>query len=738
MADTMARPLEDDCFRRRSVEEDVAKSSDLFDLLNKLQNSRLDDQRCELPRGEASQARRNNAAPVSKAERQTQDQEKLEEIMRKQGSYPMVVLPVAGGYWVDGVDCASPSDVFDSVFVPGHFTPAKINSREIATTYRRHFLGKEHLNYIGRDEGSNPFILSLKLETIEEADDHYRVILRTKEGIVSELVPNDPKTELWTAARLVKSLRDNINNVVLQPVFFPKASELLMAFDEQVLVHEYKFGVIYQRPGQIREEELFGNRHHSAAMDEFLNMLADKVTLKDFSGFRGGLDTQHGQTGQDSFYTSFNGCEIMFHVSTLLPYTEGDVQQLQRKRHIGNDIVAIVFQEENTPFMPTMIASHFLHSFIVVQPIRTGRLQIGRQRYRVAVTARLDVPFFEPKLPVPAEFEAGPEFREFLLQKLINAENASYRAEQFARLEARTRSSLLQNLHDQLLGKTQEFSGSASFVAGDELDEGAATNGGSTAVASGASFLDGFFRKALSVKIRSQSVESNLAKRSSSSASSSSLTNTVIGENTPLATGTPKAQSSRSVNQGSPSQSSSRRLDFPTVTSLLGMSRRRPNSSPTTPVSSPETPPSMAKSQLAQQQGSQLQQSGCGSFPCAESDTSSLNSVESDLGLSGSSMMPPPEIPSRNSRSLLIQATAASAASGGGQHAEGADTLQGFQEQIESLAQELARMKREKFDWLKDKAIMQAEMQKLTDKEVRLTTELSLAKREVARLSKLV
>lgn len=34
----------------------------------------------------------------------------------------------------------------------------------------------------------------------------------------------------------------------------------------------------------------------------------------------------------------------MFHVSTLLPYTVGDLQQLQRKRHIGNDIVAIIFQ----------------------------------------------------------------------------------------------------------------------------------------------------------------------------------------------------------------------------------------------------------------------------------------------------------------------------------------------------------------------------------------------------------
>lgn len=52
------------------------------------------------------------------------------------------------------------------------------------------------------------------------------------------------------------------------------------------------------------------------------------------------------------------------------------------------------------------------------------------------------------------------------------------------------------------------------------------------------------------------------------------------------------------------------------------------------------------------------------------------------------------------------------------------------------MAQELAHMRRERFDWLKDKALMQAEMQKLTDKEVRLTTELSLAKREVARLSR--
>lgn len=50
-------------------------------------------------------------------------------------------------------------------------------------------------------------------------------------------------------------------------------------------------------------------------------------------------------------------------------WTHFCVFQLQRKRHIGNDIVAIVFQDENTPFVPDMIASNFLHAYIVVQVV---------------------------------------------------------------------------------------------------------------------------------------------------------------------------------------------------------------------------------------------------------------------------------------------------------------------------------------------------------------------------------
>ena len=44
--------------------------------------------------------------------------------------------------------------------------------------------------------------------------------------------------------------------------------------------------------------------------------------------FRGGLDTANDQTGEYSYYTTHKDKEIMFHVSTLLPYNATDSQQV--------------------------------------------------------------------------------------------------------------------------------------------------------------------------------------------------------------------------------------------------------------------------------------------------------------------------------------------------------------------------------------------------------------------------
>ena len=213
----------------------------------------------------------------------------------------------------------------------------------------------------------------------------------------------------------------------LSPLIDVGGFKQVRQFDSHTVNKNFKFGVIYMKKGQVTEEELFANQEHSESFDKFLSLLGKRIKLKDFVGFRGGLDNIHGQTGEYSLYEIYQNKEIMYHVSTLLPYNKNDSQQLERKRHIGNDIVAVIFQEDSTPFAPDMIASNFLHTFIIVQ--RFVDPQSSKTKYRVSVTARKDVPNFAPPIPVDCVFEHDQFFREWLLNKLVNAEYASYKAE---------------------------------------------------------------------------------------------------------------------------------------------------------------------------------------------------------------------------------------------------------------------------------------------------------------------
>ena len=79
-------------------------------------------------------------------------------------------------------------------------------------------------------------------------------------------------------------LRDDVTCDKFSAVLHPYCSEDIVHYDEHVLASTYKFGVVYQKTGQMREEELFGNESHSDAMQRFLQLIADKVKLKDFPG----------------------------------------------------------------------------------------------------------------------------------------------------------------------------------------------------------------------------------------------------------------------------------------------------------------------------------------------------------------------------------------------------------------------------------------------------------------------
>ncbi|XP_069175575.1 rap1 GTPase-activating protein 1 isoform X2 [Procambarus clarkii] len=425
----------------------------MLDLLERMSNYRIDDQRCSLPHPvlHTQQGMREGPGkpPPDKDEapNKTSSRNRLEEVLAYPGPYPQVVLPSSGTYWDEHTTDA------DHTYLTSSSNNTKFETDEAATYYRRYFLGNEHWTYFGEDEVHGPVVLSHKREVIS-SQENLRVLLRLKTGTHHATIINLGDNP--TPAKMVKRLKEELTIECFYPVVTPEGPELILAYDEHVLKNHFKFGLIYQRFGQTMEEQLFGNKCESRALEEFLCLMGQRVKLKDHEGFKGGLDTQFGQTGEESIYEIFRKKEIMFHVSTMLPYKDNDPQQLERKRHIGNDMVAIVFQEANTPFAPDMIASHFLHAYIVVQPIDPCT---SNTRYRVSVTARSDVPFFGPTLPLTSTFEKGPQFKEFLLTKLINAEIACYKAERFAKLEMRTRSSLLSALVDDLRMKTNEFLG---------------------------------------------------------------------------------------------------------------------------------------------------------------------------------------------------------------------------------------------------------------------------------------
>ncbi|XP_032069873.1 rap1 GTPase-activating protein 1-like [Thamnophis elegans] len=418
-------------------------------MIEKMQRSRLDEQRCSLP---ATLKREEEYIPYPS----------IHEVLQRGWPYPLIILPQFGGYWIEGTSHSLPVSGPELQDLPSPCSgKVRLECDPTAKLYRKHFLGKEHQNFYANDSALGYLVLSVKYEQVE-GQDNLHLLLRARTSTKHDLIPISCLTEFPNAVQMAKLLCEDVNVDRFFPVLYPKASQLIVAFDEHVISNNFKFGVIYQKFGQTTEEEVFSNTEESLGFLEFLDLLGDRIQLQDFRGFRGGLDVTRGQTGTESIYTNFRGKELMFHVSTMLPFTEGDAQQLQRKRHIGNDIVAIVFQDENTPFVPDMIASNFLHAYMVVQLHHNAS---GETLYKVSVTARDDVPFFGPPLPNPAVFKKGTEFREFLLAKLINAEYSCYHAEKFAKLEDRTRSALLESLFEELQIRSRSMMGLAS---GDE------------------------------------------------------------------------------------------------------------------------------------------------------------------------------------------------------------------------------------------------------------------------------
>jgi len=152
----------------------------------------------------------------------------------------------------------------------------------------------------------------------------------------------------------------------------------------------HKIGVIYVARGQDDQRHFL--RNYGATDDiryqKFLDGLGWEVEMAKHHGFVGGLD-RRGTTGAYSRYYASATVELVFHVVTLMPTKDSDIQQIHKKRHVGNDHVQIIYCNDHKEYRPKTITSQFNDAHVVVYPLRNGQ-------YRIQVHRKDFMPMFGP------------------------------------------------------------------------------------------------------------------------------------------------------------------------------------------------------------------------------------------------------------------------------------------------------------------------------------------------------
>lgn len=196
---------------------------------------------------------------------------------------------------------------------------------------------------------------------------------------------------------------------VMQPIPLPDndvTRRAISAFDRNDIVDGHKMGVIYIGKGQTTEAEILANTAGSPDYEYFLSGLGMKVPLK---GARFNTQGLHSDTdGEFAYAWRDRVTEIVYHVATMMPTDfERDPGCINKKRHIGNDFVNIIFNRSNLPFNFDTIPSQLNFVNIVITPVarlaydESGSVEWGNSNfenlyYHVKVMSKPGFPDISP------------------------------------------------------------------------------------------------------------------------------------------------------------------------------------------------------------------------------------------------------------------------------------------------------------------------------------------------------
>ncbi|XP_057659730.1 tuberin [Diorhabda carinulata] len=137
----------------------------------------------------------------------------------------------------------------------------------------------------------------------------------------------------------------------------------------------HKIGVIYVRDGQTNSEpDILKNRFGSLRYVEFLQQLGELVRLEDVDPqifYLGGID-KRGNDGKFAYVWQDDVIRVMFYVATIMPNKKSDPTCNNKKMHIGNAFVTIVYNESGEDFNMNVLKGQFTFACIIIQPLDHG------------------------------------------------------------------------------------------------------------------------------------------------------------------------------------------------------------------------------------------------------------------------------------------------------------------------------------------------------------------------------
>ncbi|XP_055265175.1 tuberin isoform X2 [Moschus berezovskii] len=163
---------------------------------------------------------------------------------------------------------------------------------------------------------------------------------------------------------------DESNKPVLLPnESFERSVQLL---DQIPSYDTHKIAVLYVGEGQSNSElAILSNEHGSYRYTEFLTGLGKLIELKDCQPdkvYLGGLDVC-GEDGQFTYCWHDDIMQAVFHIATLMPTKDVDKHRCDKKRHLGNDFVSIVYNDSGEDFKLGTIKGQFNFVHVIITPL---------------------------------------------------------------------------------------------------------------------------------------------------------------------------------------------------------------------------------------------------------------------------------------------------------------------------------------------------------------------------------